>query len=76
MIPIVLEGGPFCGHEAEVEFRPGKRWIFAMRTPDGALEAWSYKWADRSAAGGSRWVLAVDVFVGRGSAECRVPSEK
>lgn len=67
-VPVELSGGPFDGHVDEVIWNPAGRYLFSRRDADGRFEAWTYRWADRSAGDGQRWVLQVDCYVG-GSAE-------
>lgn len=58
-VDVELCGGPFDGEEQEVRLlAPGMNvYLFRREEPGGGFGVWAYKWADRTTAGGRRWVL-------------------
>lgn len=58
-IDVQLYGGPLDGHEVEVRMLPPGHDVYLFRAPDpaGGFLIWAYQWANKTTAGGKRWVL-------------------
>lgn len=58
-IDVELYNGPLDGHVAEVAMLAPGHNVYLFRTPreEGGLNVWAYEWADKTTAGGKRWVL-------------------
>lgn len=54
-----LVGGPLDGHEVEVALQAAESPVYLFRTErdGGGFHVWAYEFANRTTAGGRRWVL-------------------